>query len=229
MVQASRRRHSKFELMWWAIALCTLIAGIGLLVGSLPASNPRSLVLASTPTSTSGSTSGSTSITTTKQPISIPVNLVSSTPRLLSIPSISVTTAVGQLGLLANGQVMVPATTKTVGWFRYGPTPGQLGSSVILGHVDSYLGPGVFFYIRTLHPGATVTVQLADGARVNFVVTRVMQYSKNNFPDKLVYGALDKPGVRALNLVTCGGTFDHATGSYEANIVVYTRYKSTTH
>lgn len=203
--------------MWWAIALTTLIAGLGLLANALPANNPKSVVLASTPT------------VTPQRLVDTPVRLRSSTPRTLTIPSIGVTTSVGQLGLLPNGQVMVPATTKTVGWFRYGPTPGQPGSSVILGHVDSYQGPGVFFNIRSLLPGATVTVGLTDGVKINFVVTGVVQYSKTGFPDKLVYGARDQPGVRALNLVTCGGTFDHTTGSYEANIVVFTKFAGVAH
>ncbi|MHB1210182.1 MAG: sortase domain-containing protein [Acidimicrobiales bacterium] len=201
--------------MWWATALATLIVGLGLLIGAfVPVSNPRTEVLASTPTSP----------VTTQKPVVTLVRVASSAPRTLSIPSIGVTTSVGELGLLPNGQVMVPATTKTAGWFKYGPTPGQVGSSVILAHVDSYKGPGVFFYIRTLHPGAIVTVGLANGTKINFVVTKVVQYSKTGFPDKLVYGEFDKPGVRQLNLVTCGGAFDHATGSYLANIVVFTKF-----
>ncbi|MHB1089269.1 MAG: sortase domain-containing protein [Acidimicrobiales bacterium] len=219
MPREGRRQRSKSELRWWATALAALIVGLGLLVGAfMPPSNPRSVVLASTPTSSS------TVTVSTQQPIDNHDRVASSAPRSLSIPSIGVTTSVGELGLLANGQVMVPATTKTVGWFKYGPTPGQVGSSVILGHVDSYKGPGIFFYIRTLRPGALVTVGLTDGKKVKFVVTKVVQYSKQDFPDRLVYGALDKPGVRALNLVTCGGAFDHATGSYLANIVVFTRF-----
>ena len=225
MSRESRRHHSKSELMWWAVALTAFIAGLGLLVGALmPASNPRSLVLASTSTVTQATTT-----VTQRKAVDAAVRLTPSIPRTLTIPSIGVATSVGQLGLLPNGQVMVPTTTKTVGWFRYGPTPGQLGSSVILGHVDSYQGPGVFFYIRNLRPGATVTVGLASGKRVDFVVTGVVQYSKADFPNKLVYGRLDKPGARALNLVTCGGTFNHATGGYEANIVVFTKFVGVAH
>ncbi len=222
MSREGRRRRSKSEVIWWTTALVVLIVGLGLLASTfVPASNPKSVVLTSTPVSTVAP------VTTRTTDISS-VRVASSVPRTLSIPSIGVTTSVGELGLLANGQVMVPATTKTAGWFKYGPTPGQEGSSVILAHVDSYKGPGVFFYIRTLHPGALVTVGLSDGVKVNFVVTKVVQYSKSGFPDKLVYGALDKPGARELNLVTCGGAFDHATGSYLANIVVFTKFASVT-
>ncbi|NNN10051.1 MAG: class F sortase [Acidimicrobiaceae bacterium] len=136
------------------------------------------------------------------------------------VPSLGISTTVGQLGLQANHQVQVPKSVHTVGWFRLGPTPGQIGSSVILGHVDSYLGPGVFFNIKTLPLGALIEVRLANHTIALFRVTSVVQYAKTNFPDTLVYGS---SGGRDLNLVTCGGTFNHQTGSYESNIVVFSR------
>ncbi len=143
-----------------------------------------------------------------------------STPVRLSIGQLGISTAVGTLGLQANGQVMVPRSVHTVGWYRDGPTPGEVGSSVILGHVDSYLGPGIFFELKTLREGAIISVLLADGVTTRFAVTRVVEYSKGSFPDRLVYGPR---GTRSLNLVTCGGVFDHATGHYESNIVVFSR------
>jgi sortase (surface protein transpeptidase) len=136
----------------------------------------------------------------------------------ITIAAIAVDASVGSVGLQANHQVMVPASTRATGWFRYGPTPGQVGSAVILGHVDSYLGPGVFFELRDLKAGAPIFVTLADGAVLRFRVTEVVQYSKSSFPDRLVYGS---HGTRSLQLVTCGGVFDRATGHYESNIVVF--------
>jgi sortase (surface protein transpeptidase) len=117
----------------------------------------------------------------------------------------------------------VPEGTAQPGWFRLGPTPGQIGSSVILGHVDSYLGPGVFFQLRTLAAGDQVDVGLADGLTAQFTVNAVAEYSKTDFPAQRVYGS---HGSSALQLVTCGGVFDHQTGSYLSNIVVYTSLSS---
>jgi hypothetical protein len=142
----------------------------------------------------------------------------------LRVPSLGITTAIGQLGLQANNEVQVPTSVHTVGWFRLGPTPGQIGSSVILGHVDSFRGPGIFFNIKSLSLGALIEATLADGVTAQFRVTRVVQYAKTSFPDALVYGS--RAG-RELNLVTCGGTFDHQTGSYESNIVVFSRLVGT--
>ena len=148
-----------------------------------------------------------------------------SQPVRLVIPSLGLSTSVGTVGLQPDGQVQVPTSIHTVSWYRDGPTPGSLGSSVILGHVDSYTGPGVFFYLRDVTAGSLIRLRLADGQVLSFTVTRVVQYAKADFPDQLVYGPR---GTRALNLVTCGGVFNHATGHYESNIVVFSTLTGAT-
>jgi sortase (surface protein transpeptidase) len=141
-----------------------------------------------------------------------------SAPTLLRIPAIGLTVSLSKLGLNADGSVQVPSGITQPGWFDLGPTPGQLGSAVILGHVDNYTGPGVFFDLRTLAAGDQVYVSLADGDTARFAVNSVAEYSKQQFPAQRVYGS---HGSSALQLVTCGGVFDHQTGSYLSNVVVY--------
>lgn len=213
-----RRGRSKVELTFWAVFIVALIVGVNTLVGTSPARVSGAKVLDSAPRTSVPVTS--TSLSSTVALVSVP----RSQPRKLLIPSIGVSTLVGSLGLQANGQVMVPSTVHTVGWYRLGPTPGQVGASVILGHVDSYVGPGVFFNLKNLKSGARISVVLANGAIINFQVVKVVEYSKSDFPDRLVYTS---QGARELNLVTCGGTFDHSTGHYESNIVVFSRYTGT--
>ncbi len=146
-------------------------------------------------------------------------------PEELLIPALGIHIHVGRLGLQPDGAVEVPETTHTVGWFDRGVTPGQVGSAVILGHVDSYLGPGIFFELKTLRANDLITVILADGTVTRFRVTKVLQFSKTSFPDELVFGS---HGVRSLQLVTCGGPFDASTGHYLANVVVFSRLVSAT-
>lgn len=142
-----------------------------------------------------------------------------SSPASIQIPEIGVSVALGPpLGLTAFGTVEVPSGTVQPAWYDEGPAPGQEGSSVILGHVDSKSGPGVFFNLRELVPGQTFTVTEANGHVETFKVTYVAEYSKSAFPDTLVYG---DHGAAELNLVTCGGVFDPATGHYLSNIVVF--------
>jgi Sortase domain len=148
-----------------------------------------------------------------------------SIPVSLQVPAIGLSVSLSRLGLNADGTVQVPTNIQQPGWFDLGPTPGQIGSAVILGHVDSFRGPGVFFNLRKLLVGDQVFVTLADGAVATFGVTSVQQYVKTQFPAAKVYGS---DGAGALQLVTCGGQFDQATGHYLSNIVVYTSLKSTT-
>jgi hypothetical protein len=191
--------------------LCGSVAALALAIGAFvvfdtaPARLPAVDVLSSAPPSAA--------------PLPTFPRIPKSRPVALSIPSLGVTTSVGVLGLQADGQVQVPTTTRVVGWYRYGVTPGQVGSAVILGHVDSYLGPGVFFNLKSLKAGQYLNLTLADGTRARFVVTEVVQYLKTSFPDRFVYGA--HGASRSLQLVTCGGSFDHATGHYLSNVVVY--------
>ena len=156
----------------------------------------------------------------THRPPRGPAFLARSRPVHLWIPALNVSASVIVLGLNPDGSVQVPPNTVETGWYKYGPTPGQRGSSVILGHVDSYRGVGVFFYLRNLRPGNLVRVELADRHFVNFSVIGLREYTKGQFPEKVVYGYRSYAG---LQLVTCGGVFDHSTGHYLSNIVVYTK------
>jgi sortase (surface protein transpeptidase) len=207
--------HARRKWVWWSIAAIALTVGVVSFLATLPKSDPKVVVLAQTPTQTTS---------TAPAKVSHEISAIArSRPVTLTIPSIGVSSKVGSLGLQPNHQVMVPAGTHTVGWYKYGATPGQIGSAVILGHVDSYLGPGEFFDLKLLKPGARVNLVLANGTVTNFAVTKVVQYSKTSFPDQLVYGS---HGTRSLQLVTCGGTFDSATGHYESNIVVFSQLVS---
>lgn len=148
-----------------------------------------------------------------------------SAPVELRIPAIGVSVSVSALGLRPDHTVEVPTDFEEPGWFRLGPSPGQLGSAVILGHVDSYRGPAVFFRLRTLRAGDEVDVSLADGAVAHFVVTSVATYPKEQFPAQQVYAS---HGSSTLHLVTCGGEFDRNTRSYRSNVVAYTSLIATT-
>jgi sortase (surface protein transpeptidase) len=134
------------------------------------------------------------------------------------IPAIGVSTRLIRLGITGQGTLQVPSTTSVAGWYTGSPRPGAIGSSVIAGHVDSYTGPGVFFRLRLLRPGDRVYILRADGTLAVFAVTSVRKYLKARFPAAAVYGPVPYP---ALRLVTCGGNFDPAIGSYLSNVVAY--------
>jgi len=139
-------------------------------------------------------------------------------PVYLSIPAIGVHTRLIRLGLTAQGTLQVPASTAVAGWYTGSPRPGQVGSAVIAGHIDSLQGPAVFFRLRLLRPGNLVYVRHADGTLAVFRVYAEHMYAKDRFPTRRVYGPAPDPELR---LITCGGIFDAAIGSYLSNVVVY--------
>jgi sortase (surface protein transpeptidase) len=139
-------------------------------------------------------------------------------PVSLTIPLIDVKTSLITLGLASGGTMQVPASVAVAGWFTGSPRPGSIGSSVIVGHVDSKIARGVFYRLDELKPGNDVFVMRADGTTAEFRVTEVQQYPKDKFPTAAVYGATPDAELR---LITCGGTFDSTTGHYLSNVVVY--------
>jgi len=139
-------------------------------------------------------------------------------PVFLSIPVIGVRTRLIRLGLTAQGTLQVPASTAVAGWYTGSPRPGQIGSAIIAGHIDSYAGPGVFFRLRLLRPGNRIYIRQAGGKLAVFRVYATRAYAKDHFPTQRVYGPAPDPELR---LITCGGTFDPAIGSYLSNVVVY--------
>jgi sortase (surface protein transpeptidase) len=147
---------------------------------------------------------------TAAAPVAMPVGL--------TIPAIGVQTRLVRLGLTAAGTLQVPPSTKVAGWYTGSPPPGQIGAAVIAGHVDSQSGPAVFFRLRSLQPGQLVYVQRADGSLAVFQVTAVRTYAKAQFPTQAVYDPVPNSQLR---LITCGGTFDQATGHYLSNVVVF--------
>lgn len=141
-----------------------------------------------------------------------------SLPVALTIPSIGVQTSLIRLGLTASGALQVPPSTAVAGWYTGSPRPGAIGSAVIAGHVDSHVGPGIFFRLSSLRPGDRAYVRRADGTLAVFRVTVVRQFPKDGFPTSAVYGPTPDAELR---LITCGGTFDPGLRSYLGNTVVY--------
>ena len=139
-------------------------------------------------------------------------------PVSLTIPLIGVKTQVITLGLARGGAMQVPSSTTVAGWYTGSPRPGAVGSAIIVGHIDSETGPGVFYKLSELRSGDDVFVKRADGSTAEFRVTSTQTYLKDHFPTQTVYGPTPDAQLR---LITCGGAFDPATHHYLSNIVVY--------
>ncbi|MGH3942338.1 MAG: class F sortase [Pseudonocardiaceae bacterium] len=156
-----------------------------------------------------------------------PINaavLAESAPLSVQIPAIGLATdRLIDLGLAEDRTLEVPGDAGTAGWFTLSPTPGELGPSVLAGHVNYKSVPGVFSRLHEMHPGDTITIDRADGTSAVFTTYQVDLYPKSDFPTEQVYGNTDQPELR---LITCGGSFDPAARSYRDNVVVFAKLTS---
>jgi sortase (surface protein transpeptidase) len=135
------------------------------------------------------------------------------------IPAIGVDAAVTPEGTDPSGALEMPSLSarNLAAWWDGGAAPGQDGPAVIAGHVDNASGPLVFWNLRLLKPGDRVETEPGN---LVFTVTSVTQVGKDAFPTAQVYGPVKDPQLR---LITCGGSFDQATGHYLDNVIVYAR------
>jgi hypothetical protein len=138
-------------------------------------------------------------------------------PAHLAIPALGVRADVQRVGATETG-IEVPQVGRA-GWFDEGARPGEPGRAVVIGHLDSQNGPGLFALLPGVKPGTDVSVTDAAGDVHRFKVVGKAQVPKATFPTGAVYGPSDRP---VLVLITCGGTYDPATG-YEDNVLVYAR------
>jgi LPXTG-site transpeptidase (sortase) family protein len=141
-------------------------------------------------------------------------------PAELVIPSIRVDAPVEHVGTTADGAMDVPKQWNDVAWFDQGYKPGQPGSAVIAGHLDSTTDKAVFWDLNKLKPGDKVLVKSQDGVQLTFQVVSDEVYPFDRAPLQRIFGPSSQP---MLNLVTCNGIFDRGTKNYDKRLVVYTR------
>ncbi len=139
-------------------------------------------------------------------------------PTRLVVESINLDAEVVPIGLDANQALAVPKRADITGWWSGGYKPGESGPTVIVGHYDSKVAPGVFARLKDVQELDRITVQQADGSKYFYEVEFVERLQKTEFPTELVYGPT---AGSTLRLVTCGGKFDHKTHHYVDNVIVY--------
>lgn len=142
-------------------------------------------------------------------------------PRRVDIPELGVRAPVVARGLDARGAIDPPPYDQAgvVGWYAAGVRPGAVGAALMVGHVDTETRPAVFYKLSTLEAGGTIRIARDDGGVAEFTVDDVAVVPRDRFDAHQAYGVRE-PGRAELRLITCGGTFDRATRSYTANVIV---------
>ncbi len=140
-----------------------------------------------------------------------------SAPIGIRIADIGIDGDVVPVGVESDGAFEVPAVHQ-VGWYRFGSSAGQAGSTVLAAHI-SYDGiDGVFRHLESVTVGAAVDVDMADGSVERYEVVDVVEYHKSDLPVEDLFA---ESGSDRMVLITCGGTFNPRLRSYDSNVVAY--------
>lgn len=136
------------------------------------------------------------------------------TPVLVSIPSIKLNAPVVEVGLNNKGEMDVPSgDTNDVGWYKHGTVPGNEGSAVLDAHVFAALKN-----LRYAKVGDSIYVKDAVGATRNFIIRSSMVYRLAEVPRELLF---NRTGGKYLHIITCAGSFDKSTNTYDHRLIVY--------
>lgn len=136
----------------------------------------------------------------------------------MRIPDIAVDSSLLHLGVDADGAAEVPDDYDRASWYVEGGRPGDGLPTVLLGHVDSVDGPGVFERLDELSTGSRIEVEGDQGDVSVYEVVDVQIHPKDEFPTFEVFGNVDED---VLRLVTCTGDFDPDEREYSDNMIVF--------
>lgn len=140
-------------------------------------------------------------------------------PVSISVAGIVNDMPVDRQGLDARGQMALPVSPFVAGWYEYASAPASgRGATVIASHVDA-LGEGLgpFSRLRDVNLGTEVSIVDANGVIHTYRVTEVERIRKEVVPWSDYFSTAGEP---RLVLVTCGGEYDPAVGSYDDNYIV---------
>ncbi|MEY9871625.1 LPXTG-site transpeptidase (sortase) family protein [Streptacidiphilus sp. MAP12-33] len=164
--------------------------------------------------------SGTPAATASASPGAPAPAMAASVPVRIVISRLGVNAPLMSVGRADDGTVATPpySVPNTAGWFSGSVTPGQEGTAVVVGHVDTHTGPAVFYPLTSVRKGDTVQVQRTDRTTATFTVDDIQVIPRDDFDEDEVYANTGRPELR---VITCGGVFDRATQEYSSNVVVY--------
>jgi len=140
-------------------------------------------------------------------------------PLRLKIPSLKIDAAVESVGLTPDQLMDVPKSLDNVGWFQLGRRPGETGSAVIAGHFGLKENRAlVFDNLHKVGVGDKIYIIDDQGITITFVVREIREFEATANTTE-VFSSSD--ALAHLNLITCQGTWDKASKSYDKRLVVF--------
>ncbi len=144
-------------------------------------------------------------------------------PYTVKIPKINVEAEIELVGLNQKGAMETPSNFQTVGWYKYGPTPGQIGNAVLAGHVDNALGGGgIFKNLDEVSFGDEIVTIDRQGEEQVFIVEEIEIVPWLDAPREKIFGETDE---KRLNLITCTGSWSKVWNTYDDRMIIYATLK----
>lgn len=139
-------------------------------------------------------------------------------PTRFTITRLGIDMPVLPVGVARDGEMALPRTPADVGWYEYGPRPGDpRGATVLAAHLDMPgYGTGPIAAIADLRRGDVILVR-SGSTTSRYAVSDVRSIRKTQLDLGTLFARDGKP---VLHVVTCGGTFDPEARRYDRNVVV---------
>ncbi|MCA9318638.1 sortase [Candidatus Saccharibacteria bacterium] len=141
-------------------------------------------------------------------------------PKTISISKLGVRARVLQMGVLANGEMATPSNTNDTGWYMGSVRPGEKGASIINGHVSGLTRGGVFLGLKKLGVGDKITITKGDGAVLTYEVRATEAIAADQLNMSKLFSVYEDKD-EGLNLITCAGTYNRSTKSFNKRTIVY--------
>ena len=138
-------------------------------------------------------------------------------PTRVRLPALGLDAAVRPVGVDGERQMRLPADPRVLGWYRFGAGPGERGSVVLAGHVDSRrFGVGPLADLQAIGVGDRLEVVTGPGAARIYRVDSIERFERQALPAEV----FARTGPERLRLVTCTGPYLREAGGYQQNLVV---------
>ncbi|HSX06727.1 MAG TPA: class F sortase [Candidatus Saccharimonadia bacterium] len=140
-------------------------------------------------------------------------------PSYISLPTIGTAGYIQKVGIDQYGQMAAPTNVHLAGWYVNSLLPGQAGLSVIDGHVDGYAhNQGIFGRLNNLNIGDIFTITFGNQTHKSFSVKNIRLVDAIDVPSILF--AHNPTITSQLTLITCGGTYDKISHTYDKRTIV---------
>ncbi|MBC7746456.1 class F sortase [Pedobacter sp.] len=219
---AQPKKHNKTSLALVTMAVILFVAGISVVIVGFYQNNQVATQVKNVAQSVVGTTASRQPDETKPDAASQSSYTVGPTkPRMLIIDKLGVNARVHQLGVDSNNELQTPNNIYDTGWYDNSAKPGDAGGAILIdGHVHGPTQPGVFYKLKTLVAGDIIKLERGDDTVYTFKVVKSQTYPVDNVDmNAAIVSAV--PGKLGLNLMTCTGSVNTQTQSYNERLIVF--------